>query len=597
MILQGDCKNLPSEADVSRPISWCPTLDLIAIFNTDGAVWIFRANGQRVWTLTVDGSRITNICWRPDGKAIAACTDEGKCYLYDVDTGNLAICIDGSSADGPVRHLSWNSRKGFYKSSRFGPLNKISLLEAVPKISAPPQISAEGIYRTKVISGSSSVCEDSPIDMLMWISNKAHMGIYGLLSLEGSPLPEGSCVGCFSSADLSEHYLVLDDESVKVLKARTNFVNDDTFSQVALMCTKVNASVEFLTECVNILKQECKPFLDFSTRLVNLLEEEVDGLENVSNHFQALLYTGVASDPLLEWLRDVLGERNITRWSQLSSECYTLIRKIFFHSINPCVESLILVLSRLQSYAHTTQGLGLVPESISLCLQSASQLMEHFHSFISKLNEEQMLFESFFNWLALTLEELLIDDDDDRSPAIKDKLSSFPVGEITAFLERKFQSSISKMTGGASFILMRLKSRGNSATGDVKKAVSTQIGGFHELVEIHKKLTTSVQAVMVEDHLCLVQADETTLTIFRISSSGEIESKTILQDDVVDFCLSSNKIVVLTHNAVCVISITGEQVQKLTLNSDLKPDKITTRGERVCLLSQEEKKYVIASIN
>lgn len=54
--------------DDVKLVSWCPTMDLIAIALVDNSVHIHRLSWQRVTTIASDGDQvITALDWRPDG--------------------------------------------------------------------------------------------------------------------------------------------------------------------------------------------------------------------------------------------------------------------------------------------------------------------------------------------------------------------------------------------------------------------------------------------------------------------------------------------------------------------------------------------------
>lgn len=57
-------------ADVSRA-AWSPTMDLLALVTADGQLCVHRLNWQRLWAVTPERT-LTALCWRPDGKALAA---------------------------------------------------------------------------------------------------------------------------------------------------------------------------------------------------------------------------------------------------------------------------------------------------------------------------------------------------------------------------------------------------------------------------------------------------------------------------------------------------------------------------------------------
>eukprot|EP00959_Pyramimonas_sp_CCMP1952_P165012 3449255-Pyramimonas_sp.AAC.1 len=65
---------------------WCPKMDLLALSTLDGQLCVHRLNWQKLWAVTPEHP-VTALCWRPDGKAIAAGQEDGTVVVYDVEDG------------------------------------------------------------------------------------------------------------------------------------------------------------------------------------------------------------------------------------------------------------------------------------------------------------------------------------------------------------------------------------------------------------------------------------------------------------------------------------------------------------------------------
>jgi anaphase-promoting complex subunit 4 len=53
-------------------LSYCPTMDLVAVATEDEQVQVFRLNGQKVFTVPKrkDDAVVTSLCWRPNGMTL-----------------------------------------------------------------------------------------------------------------------------------------------------------------------------------------------------------------------------------------------------------------------------------------------------------------------------------------------------------------------------------------------------------------------------------------------------------------------------------------------------------------------------------------------
>lgn len=62
-------KTLQSPID-PRHITYCPTMDLLALATADGQVHVFRTNGQRVFGIPKKETTgdIADLVWKPDGE-------------------------------------------------------------------------------------------------------------------------------------------------------------------------------------------------------------------------------------------------------------------------------------------------------------------------------------------------------------------------------------------------------------------------------------------------------------------------------------------------------------------------------------------------
>lgn len=60
-------------------ITYCPSMDLVALATTDQQVFIYRLNGQRVYGATQKTGklRVESIQWKPNGPSILC-----KCFQY-----------------------------------------------------------------------------------------------------------------------------------------------------------------------------------------------------------------------------------------------------------------------------------------------------------------------------------------------------------------------------------------------------------------------------------------------------------------------------------------------------------------------------------
>jgi anaphase-promoting complex subunit 4 len=64
-------KTLHHSAD-STLVSYCPSMDLVAVTTSDNQVLVHRLNGQRLYAITqkTKSTKIAKITWKPDGRSV-----------------------------------------------------------------------------------------------------------------------------------------------------------------------------------------------------------------------------------------------------------------------------------------------------------------------------------------------------------------------------------------------------------------------------------------------------------------------------------------------------------------------------------------------
>nr|GMC89913.1 anaphase-promoting complex subunit 4 [Ipomoea batatas] len=101
---------VPFQLQFDKPIAsqikiaeWNPEKDLLAMVAEESKLLLHRFNWQRLWTISP--GKITSLCWRPDGKAIAIGLEDGTISLHDVENGKLLRSIKSHTV--AVICLNW----------------------------------------------------------------------------------------------------------------------------------------------------------------------------------------------------------------------------------------------------------------------------------------------------------------------------------------------------------------------------------------------------------------------------------------------------------------------------------------------------------
>eukprot|EP00878_Enallax_costatus_P019559 GHUV01020636.1.p1 GENE.GHUV01020636.1~~GHUV01020636.1.p1 ORF type:complete len:270 (+),score=46.40 GHUV01020636.1:387-1196(+) len=134
-------KELSLSSDITIA-SWCPTMDLCAVVSTDGQLHLHRMDWQQLWAISPE-SLITAVCWRPDGKELAAGHANGGISILYVETGDVVASHKVHYAG--IATISWadsadNSSTGFGSQIRdiFGHQHSLAPHQRYKRLFAPP---------------------------------------------------------------------------------------------------------------------------------------------------------------------------------------------------------------------------------------------------------------------------------------------------------------------------------------------------------------------------------------------------------------------------------------------------------------------------
>jgi len=91
-------------ADVARA-AWSPTMDLLVLGFGDGQLCLHRLNWQRLWAVTPERP-LTALCWRPDGKALAAGAEARRRAAHKRPAPLLALVLRQAGAGASSAHCA-----------------------------------------------------------------------------------------------------------------------------------------------------------------------------------------------------------------------------------------------------------------------------------------------------------------------------------------------------------------------------------------------------------------------------------------------------------------------------------------------------------
>ncbi|CAK7894615.1 hypothetical protein CAAN1_02S04830 [[Candida] anglica] len=471
-------------------LSWCPTMELITITMNRMSLWVYRLNGERVYSVN-NRSPITDIAWKPDGQSFSLIGIDGVCKIYDSNSGRLVHVIEPGRLPGqPILNITqtinWCLQKTTVPSTIGNPLFSglfdLDLSTCLPVLPHSTSIDSQFTYTSKVmvddISSSISLHES---DYLIVVDSRKNISItfHSLFTVNSIVPPLGIDRFLQHTSTFSEmskqFFLINHQQEFSLLQMNLNIDSYGSYMvEITSQCSKVLAILGYLEENFEILSKDTKPFIDlFDRNLTNFKDCLYEGVD-LTVHFptekesedkmSASLYDILLTNLIPESQRDFwlnqLGERGLKRLTTLSVTAFDMVRRTSFCSIVAALERLITILSRLEGLSkwldseaagqnEGSNGIGLSSEALSIAISLSGKLLQVVYKFIWEMNEEQKLFNSFLEWLRSTIVERLIKEDDIlNNVSLNEKLlqpNTYKINDIMKYInEYLFRSRLLK---------------------------------------------------------------------------------------------------------------------------------------------------------
>ncbi|CUM48668.1 uncharacterized protein AC631_00309 [Debaryomyces fabryi] len=590
-------------------LSWCPTMDLLAISMNRMSIWVFRINGERIYSIN-NKSLILDISWNPNGKFFCVSGIDGFCKIYDSNSGKLTNTIN--SEQKSINLINWCCHKSLEEPGRFDNLFKVDVLANLPKLSLNNEISTNtnasntngnnNNYQLDVINDTEGL-----LSFMITIRSHSELSITfnGLFTVDSIKCPEHLKFVCHAdNSDLLNQYFLINnqrDASLYLLKMFLDIPDSDYLRnylmEIIQQSCKIKSIMNYINEQLVLLNEEVKPFIQlFDRHLSNLkdsLYSNVDLTTNfptdqelkckVINSLFDLLLTGLIPTNLKDFWLNQLGERGLKKLSKTGNSIYDLIRKVCFNQLVSSLERLLIILNLLQGLVKWLESmeignngmngyLGLDLESINSLVVLTKELLKYFYQLIWDVNEEQKLFNEFINWVKIGVIDKLAKEDD-----IDSYYKSLHVNYKTSNLIKYFNKYLFK---SKLFNYFEIKLPMNELL--LQDAVETNLmEKFIELenvvesnllinvkdyiksiVKFNNLIPLNISSTHIEKMkifsgsnfgvISCINNEESTLSLIKFSlSSSDIQSRTIkLQDPIITYeIIDESKILLLINSS------------------------------------------------
>lgn len=422
-------------------VSWCPTMDLLCISMNHTSIWVFRLNGERIYSIN-NKSPILALTWNPNGKFFVCLGFDNTIKIYNSNNGMLVNTVKGPTGlrIGLVSWLAACLREND-STNRFDDLFNVDVLNFLPKLSNELDINEASSHANHTPTTNFTPITEEDLDFVVVVSSNALLSITfnNLFTVDETELPPGlKFVKHSTDNDLFSQFFLAVDASQNLLLQELTLgelaaADKKCLVQVILNCSKIISVVNHVQDQLLFLQNECKPFVQLFDRHLSNLKDAVYADVDLTTHFPTeqelrarlksalydILFTNLIPASLKDFWLNQLGERGLRKLTKLGNGMYDLLRKTVFAQLVSSIEKLIIILSNLEGLnkwllnngrSHTLGlNIDVIHQAIGLC----SDLIKLFYAFIWDINEEQAHFNKFLGWCKIEIIDKLSSEDND----------------------------------------------------------------------------------------------------------------------------------------------------------------------------------------
>ncbi|KAK6458730.1 anaphase-promoting complex, cyclosome, subunit 4-domain-containing protein [Scheffersomyces xylosifermentans] len=425
-------------------IRWCPTLNLLAVSMNKMSIWVYRLNGERIYSVN-NKSPITSISFIKNGSCFCLSGVDGLIKIYDSNNGKLLKIIERTFNN--IALINWNNHEIRY-DGKFDNLFKVDILRNMPKLDSADEAVASEIEEINSNDLNYLVIVDS---------NSISVNFNNLLTVNDIPLPhqDAKFSKHLDNNDLFNQFFIIEIDQELQLVALKNKVGGSpalkkSFVDIIIKFCKLTSILNYIKTQISVLQTEIKPFFQlFDRYLANLSDSLTDSndIMSLENYFLDLLLTNLIPVESKDFWLNQFGERGFKRLSKLGNTTYDTMKEIIFSHLVASIERLIIILNDLNgqsqwfSDSDSKFQFGLKVADIQELLEKSKQMLKVSYKFIWDINEEKNLFNNFINWIKVELIEKLSKEDDFQSFLNQQQPCSFKESDIIKYLNNSLFES------------------------------------------------------------------------------------------------------------------------------------------------------------
>lgn len=128
-------------------VSWCKTMDVVAIVTQENQLSLHRLNWQRIW-MVAETRDVTTLSWKEDGKSIVTGFADGHYAVWDIENGTSSFStvkhgVSSIVTRVPVVQMNWSCQQ--MTSTRRGVFSKLKRYEDPGRTTLAPLWPLSGV--------------------------------------------------------------------------------------------------------------------------------------------------------------------------------------------------------------------------------------------------------------------------------------------------------------------------------------------------------------------------------------------------------------------------------------------------------------------
>ncbi|KAK9722803.1 hypothetical protein K7432_002424 [Basidiobolus ranarum] len=425
-------------------LSWCPTMDLIALITYTSEISLWRLSWQKVWSIPhTGGNKPTALTWRPDGKVLAVGYSNSEVILYDVSSAQIAHKIqlfNSENSKNPISFLYWAEEAGNSQVNQRSSKNHSHSVKHLPLLSTIPH-NRSSIFATKPKDTALDVFDESEQDndtMNLLIAaddfGNIYTSVYGVFDLGFKTVQKHDVTkhkkfrvidGC-ASHDLSMFTLLcssLSNPNEEETKMGATFsISFDTgllhsrkaeIRSLSSISTKVNFLLNYIQQSIKGMEEEYLGVTNLSKKYLERLEQIMidQGVDsNPVTEFANMLARGSPSVCLNQFMQQDLTEKGLRKWEKTTENGFVGIRNFAHEYVQPACIRLILYLDEiagLSRWEERYQSIGLDEETVHSCVMLIGSFIGRLEELLLTIDAELKKFQNFTKWLQNVLQKIM----------------------------------------------------------------------------------------------------------------------------------------------------------------------------------------------